>query len=63
MTSTETQTPVTQLESPGTLVSIVWAARLAGDKELERAGKRRQDMIHGIKLSFRRRQPKEEDAR
>ena len=49
----QTETPAT--ESPSTLVAIIVAARLAGDRELESEMRRRLRNEHGVTLQFPRR--------
>ena len=48
-------------DSPASLVAIIRAARMAGDRELERAARRELSERHGIDLTFRR--PQTEAAR
>lgn len=47
-------------DSPATLVAIVYAAHRSGDRDLERAAKRRLDDEYGIRLRLRRHQPRRE---
>jgi hypothetical protein len=42
------------LDGPPALVAIIQAARIAGDRELERAARRRLSEVFGVDLSFRR---------
>jgi hypothetical protein len=46
-------------DSPASLVAIARAARLCGDRELERAAKRELRERFGIELSFSKKKPNE----
>jgi hypothetical protein len=52
--TTMTDAPVT-MTSAGALVAIARAARLTGDRDLERAARQLLRDEHGIEISFRRR--------
>jgi hypothetical protein len=55
-----TAPPPDSLDAPPALLAIAHAARLAGDRELERAARRLLRERHGIEVSFRRSQRRQQ---
>ena len=50
-------------DSPAALVAIARAARLAGDRDLERTARQQLSERFGIDLTFRRQKPEPETGR